>query len=125
MNNTRSRIRAVGVLTLLGTPSYVLCFACHICMCGHMQHGPYSLYHRANDFWWIACFASVLVFSCRMNAKKRALFLIGSFVLVVSRIPLGSLGGVGLLIELPLLIAMGIYAINYLIRPERYERVRE
>lgn len=94
-------------------------------MAGHMQHGFYSLYDRANDLCWIACFASVLVLSYRMNAKRRVLFLTGSFVFLVLRIPLGSLGGGGLLIELPLLIAMGICAINYAIQPERCERVCE
>ncbi len=122
MSNTRGRIRVVGILTLAGTPSYVMCFLWHICMAGHMQHGPYPPYHWTNDFGWIACFASVLVFSLRMNAKGRVLFGAGSVLLILCRIGLGSAGGGGVLIELPLLVTMDIYSITYVIRPERFER---
>jgi hypothetical protein len=122
MSNTRDRIRVVGILTLAGTPSYVACFLWHICMDGHMQHGPYPLYHWISDFWWMACFASVFVFSLKMNAKRRVLSWAGSIFLILSRIGLGSGGGGNVLIELPLLVAMDIYAIKYVIRPERLER---
>jgi hypothetical protein len=122
MSNTRHRMRTVAILALVGTPSYVLCFLWHICMAGHMQHGPYPLYHWISDFWWMACFASVLVFSLRMNAKHRVLFLVGSILLIFSRIPFGSFGGGNVIIELPMLIAMDIYALWYLIRPGRYDR---
>jgi hypothetical protein len=90
-------------------------------MAGHMQHGPYPLYQWISEFWWIACFTSVLVFSLSMNAKGGVLFAMGSLLLVLSRIGLGSLGGSGMLIELPLLVAMDIYSIRYVIRPKRFE----
>ncbi len=122
MSNTRGLIRTVGILTLAGTPSYVLCFSWHTCMAGHMQHPPYPLYQWISDFWWIVCFTSVLVFSLRMNAKRRILLAAGSLLLIVSRIGLGSGGGGGMLFELPLLAAMDIYSVRYVIRPERFER---
>ena len=125
MSSTHSRIRAVGILTLAGTPSYVLCFLWHICMAGHMQHAPYPPYHWISDFWWAACFVAVLILSLRMNAKRRELFLAGSIVLVLLRVPLGSLGGASALIELPLLVTMAVYAILFLVRPDRYERKGE
>jgi hypothetical protein len=91
-------------------------------MAGHMQHGPYPLYQWISDFWWMACFAAVFVFSLRMNAKRRMLFLAGAISLVLSRIPLESLGGGNVILELPLLIVMVVYSFLFLIRPGRYER---
>jgi hypothetical protein len=125
MSSTGNRIRMVGILTLAGTPSYVLCFLWHICMAGHMQHGPYPLYHGISDFWWAACFASVLVLSLTLRAKRRMIFLVGSLALIWLRIPLGSLGGAGALIELPCLVTMVVYAILFLVGPGRYERKGE
>jgi hypothetical protein len=87
-----------------------------------MQHGPYPLYHWISDYWWMGCLSSVLVFSLRMNAKRRVLFTVGSALLILSRVGLESGGGGYELFELPLLIAMDVYAIRYVIRPERFER---
>jgi hypothetical protein len=118
-------MRAVGILTLAGTPSFVLCFLWHICMAGHMQHRPYPLYQWISDVGWMACFTSVFVFSLRMNAKRQVLFWAGSIFLILSRIGLGSCGGGNIFIELPLLVALDIYAIQYLLRPERFARPGE
>src|SRR5262245_60438858 len=121
MDNHRTRVRIVGILTLAGTPSYFLCLNWHICMAGHMQHGPYPLHEWLNDLWWAACLASVFVFSLTLHAKRRILFLIGSILLILLRVPLGSLGGASSLLELPLLVVMGTYAILFFIRPGRYQ----
>lgn len=86
-------------------------------MAGHMQHGPYPLNHLISDLWWIACFALVLVFAVRMHARGRMLFLVGSIFLIIS--PYFLWGFIP--IELPLLGAMNVYAIGFLIRPSKFQ----
>jgi hypothetical protein len=121
MSATRSRLRTVAALTLMGTPSYVFCCLRHVCIGGHMQHGPYPLRDWISDFWWIACFVSVLVLSVRIRARGRLLFLVGSLLLIISRLFLGD----NSLIELPLLGAMIIYALGYLVRPSKFKLTGE
>ena len=111
------RLRAVAILTVLGSPSYVLCFLWHVCIGGHMQHGPYSAIEWINDLLWTGCFAAVIVFSITVHAKRRAVFCVGSIALVLSRLVLGSLGGRSALVELPLLVVMNVYAIEYIVGP--------
>jgi hypothetical protein len=86
-----------------------------------MQHGPYPLHDWISDFWWMACFGSVLVLSVRIRARGRLLFLVGSLLLIISRLFLGE----NSLIELPLLGAMIIYALGYLVRPSKFQLVGE
>ena len=116
----KKRLKAVAILALLGTPSYALCFGWHICMAGHMQHPPIPLYQWISDFWWMACFTSALVFSTRLRAEHKVLFVVGTFVLIVSRIPFGSCCGMAFFIELPFLIVIVVCAIKYLVRPAEY-----
>ena len=114
------RLKTVAILTLLGTPSYVLCFGWHICMAGHMQHPPYPLYQWISDVWWMGCFAAVVVFSLRLQAKRKRWFFYGSLFLLVSRIPLGGLGGGNIMFKIPVLIVMDVFAVKYLVRPNAY-----
>ena len=120
MVKMKTRLKTVAVLYLLGIPFYILCYEWHICMAGHMEHGPYSLYEWVNDFLWIICFAAVLIFSLRLRAKRRMWFICGSILLILSRIPMGSAGGSNIIFELPLLIVIVVFAIKYLVKPERY-----
>lgn len=92
-----------------------------MCMAGHMQHGPYPLQQWISDFWWMACFVSVLVLSAGIRARGRLLLLAGSPLLIISRLFLGD----NSLIELPLLGAMIIYALGYMVRPSKFERIGE
>lgn len=111
------RIRAVGILTVLGTPFYIACFLSHVCMDGHMRHGPYGAAQWMNDLLWMACFVAVGVISITLRARDKALFSIGSFLLVFSRLLAGSAGGTNEVIELPLLVLMNVYACRYMIWP--------
>jgi len=104
------RIKAVAVLTLLGTPSYVLC-STHICMCGHMEHGPYPRYHWASDIWWMLCFACVLVLSFNLRARGHRLFFYGSLCLMLLVVAGGPI------ITWPVLLFMDSLAIAYLLMP--------
>ena len=127
MTTTRNRIRirAVGLLTLAGTPSYWWCFLHHMCMDGHMAHGPYPLHHWINEFWWVVCFALVAVLSLRMNAEVRKLFWVGGLLLVFLRIVMQSGAGITVVIEWPLLTAMDFCSIGYVVWPKRFERKAE
>ncbi len=117
MNDGERRLKTVAVLSLLGTPSFLLCFYWHVCMDGHMRHAPYPLYEYASDLWWSASFTSILVFSCRLRARSISWLQCGSMAILFLRF---FLGGALILIELPLLIMMNIYAIKYLLKPDEY-----
>jgi len=52
-------------------------------------------------------------------------FLYGSLVLLLFRIPLGSEGGISIILELPILIVMDFFAIKYMTNPEKYITVGE
>ena len=109
--NLINRGRATAVLTLLGTPSYVLC-STHFCMGGHMAHGPYPRYQLASDFWWLLCFACVIVMAFRLKARGHRLFFYGSLCLILFA-PVGVT-----IIALPVLLFMDSLAIAYLIMPK-------
>ena len=122
ITRNRIRIRAVGFLTLAGTPSYWWCFLHHICMDGHLAHGPYPLPHLINDYWYMVCFTLVGVLSWRMNAEVRRLFGVGGLLLLFLRIWAQSGGGMTVVIEWPLLTTMDFYSIGYVVFPKRFER---
>ncbi len=82
-----------------------------------MQHGPYRVYDWLGDFSWMACFTTTLVLAVWTPAKGRALLLVGSVLLIASRLFLGD----STLIQLPLLGAMNVYAVGYLVRPSKFE----
>jgi hypothetical protein len=121
----KKRLKTIAVLTLLGTPSNILCFIWHICVCGHKQHGPYPSYQTVSDIFWVACFSAVFTFSFRLRAKRKMWFLYGSLLLLLLRIPLSSGGGISIILELPMLIVMDFFAIKYLTKPEKYIAVGE
>lgn len=89
-------------------------------MAGHMQHPPFPIYQWISDFWWMACLAAVCAFSFRLKAKRKRWFFYGGLLLIISRILLGSLGGGNIIFELPILITMDVFAIKYLLKPEKY-----
>ena len=108
------RMRATAVLTLLGTPSYVMCSISHFCKCGHMAHGQYPRYHWASDFWWFLCFVCVLVMAFSLKARGHWLFFYGSLCLIL------FVGAGGPIITWPVLLFMDSLAIAYLIMPKTF-----
>ena len=120
----KARLITVGVLTILGMPSYFACVVWHLCMAGHMQHPPYPIGQWVSDSWWISCFACVFVFSLRLHAKGKVWLFYGSLFLIISRIPLGSLGGCNPL-ELPVIVMMLVVSIRSLLNPKKYLQVGE
>jgi hypothetical protein len=114
------RTGAIALLTLLGNLCYVLCFLSHICIAGHMQHGPYSAGDWINDLLWATCFVAVGVFSAALHPKYRDPLIVASALLVASRFLLGSMGGGAVLVELVLLIVMNAYACAAFFRPAAF-----
>jgi hypothetical protein len=115
--NSTARMRTVGTLCLLGTPSAAWCSLSHFCRCGHLAHGPYPVHYWVSDCWALACFASVAGLALRIHTRGRV------FLLVVSVVQLLSwLFGSGLCqLALPLLGGVDVYALGYLLTPRRLE----
>ncbi|MFH0764510.1 MAG: hypothetical protein V1927_05850 [Candidatus Omnitrophota bacterium] len=116
MNKNRLYIRLTAIVYLIAIPSYLFCFA-HVCMGGHMQHGPYPAKEWLNDLGWIVSFAAVILLSLQIKAKYRRLFTWSPLLLTLLRLGLGN----GIILERPLLIVTAIFAILYLIFPHRVE----
>jgi hypothetical protein len=113
----KKRLKTIAILTLAGIPAYIFCGVSHTCMCGHMQHGPYPFYHYLIDLFWATCFAAVLTFSIKLEAKRKMVFLIGSLFLIMLRIPLQGLAGGDLIFGLPFMLLLILYSIRYLRNP--------
>ena len=68
--NDRRRV-AVIVLTIVGIPFYIVCWAIHACMAGHMAHPPYSVLDWTNDAIWVTCFVASCVFVVKSSLRRR------------------------------------------------------
>ncbi len=114
--NMTKRLKLVAIISLIGAPSYLACFPLHFCMAGHMQHPPYFWYDFISDWLWMFCYGCVVVFSFWLRAKRKWWFLIGSFFLLLfRRLEVGPI-----IVELPLLILIIVFAIQYLVNPNKY-----
>jgi hypothetical protein len=56
-------LRLVGIFYLAGLPFNLICFGSHVCMAGHFQHPPYSVWSYVNDIIWTTMFAVCTVVS--------------------------------------------------------------
>ena len=124
MKRTKARLITVSILAIIGTVLYIICFFSHICMAGHLHHGPYSVFDWGNDLLWATCYAAVMVFSVPMRAKGKWWLICSVLLLTVSRLLLGSLGG-GNILELPAVLIVFIIAIRSLVAPTRYIKQHE
>ena len=62
----------------------------------------------------------VVIISFWLRAKRKWWFLLGSFFLLFFRNILESMGGCSIIIELPLLIVIIVFAVKYLVNPNKY-----
>lgn len=97
-----SRVLAAS-MALAGTPAYISCGLNHVCMCGHVAHG-WSQAGTIADAFWLLCFSGACIMALRSDAPLRRSFAIILLVFPLSRINLGSRGGVLFLVEGPLLL---------------------
>lgn len=107
--------RIVTSLALLvSCPLYVLCGSRHVCMAGHMRHPPYPAIDLVIDAAWIIGFVLAGVLSWKSNLHLRRTILWLTFLLLASRLLLGSGGGILFLVELPALLVVLIAGIRNL-----------
>ncbi len=103
-------------LVLIGLPSFVFCSVAHICMDGYMAHPPYGVFHYLSDLLWISCFVSAAIIGRKSNLILRQFLTILLPAFCISRLLLGSLGGILILLELPLCIIAGAISFRSLRR---------
>ena len=104
-------------LVLVGLPGFVFCGLMHICMDGHMEHPPYAAWHYMVDALWSGCFLSAALIGWKSNLILRGCLCPVLPALVVVRLIMGSLGGLTLLLELPLGVIAAVVAFRSLRRP--------
>ena len=102
----------VAIAVLIATPLYVICGVLHVCMAGHMRHAPYPVWHYFIDGGWAACFVITGVLSWKSNLRLRKTAAGFAAVLLLSRLVLGSGGGIFFLLELPLLVVLVVVAVR-------------
>jgi len=119
MNNLK-RGKYIVTIFLIGVPLFLFCTLTHLCMRGHMAHPPYPTWHFINDWAWISIFVLCVVGVFRLDMRRKRWFLYGVFLLIISRMILESLGGGGMIFEVPLLLYLTLVSISLLIKPERY-----
>jgi len=72
--------------TLLAMPFLFVCSGRHMCMGGHMAHGPYQWYDLANDLGWLTFFVIALVLAARSNIQYRKTFIVMTVIALAFRI---------------------------------------
>ena len=117
MAGPRDLMRRIAAATaLVAAPLFVMCGLTHVCMAGHMHHPPYPSWQYAADATWVIGFIAAAVLAFRSNLPARRAFLTLAVLLPISRLLLGSGGGILFLLELPVLVALIVLAILGLFR---------
>lgn len=117
MAEPRSLRRRIAAATaIVAAPLYVMCGFTHVCMAGHMHHPPYPSWQYAADATWLVGFIVAVVLAVGSNLPARRAFLTLAVLLPISRLLLGSGGGILFLLELPVLLALVVLAILGLFR---------
>ena len=103
-NSKAMRYTIARITILTGGFFYYYCLNAHICMCGHMQHLPYSTFDFVADRMWML-FLITATFSALLCRTKKSLISAGILIfLIVNRSLLESNGGMGFMFEIPLLM---------------------
>lgn len=116
-NSPGDRRRLSAILTLVGLAGFTFCGATHICMDGHMGHPPYAAWQYALDALWVCCFWCAGVVGYKSDLPLRSFLCYALPFVTIQRIVVGSLGGLTLLLELPLGLFVTIVAIRSLRHP--------
>lgn len=103
-----------ATLALFGLPGFFFCSFAHTCMDGHMGHPPYAWWHFFLDVTWVGGFVTAAVVGAKSNLVLRRFLCYLFPSLVISRLALGSLGGMMILLELPLAISAGVASVRSL-----------
>ena len=88
-------LQSIGAssLFLVGTAGSVWCYENHLCMCGHMRHGPYSIWEYFADAGWVG--SLILGTFWLTQIRSPISIAVACFVgfLVSYRFMFGSFGG--------------------------------
>ena len=110
------RWRIVAALLFLGAmPSFLFCTT-HICMAGHMRHPPHPFWQMMSDALWCSLYLGAAVAALGSNISFRRFFVLIPGLLCISRLVLGSLGGMNLLLEVPMCLFLSVVAVRALRR---------
>ena len=113
----RTQTKKFAWITLAGIPAFVFCGLSHICMDGHMRHPPYPWWHFAIDLQWVVFFVTAAIHVRQSELRRPRLSFWFLVLLVVFRLPFGSLGGGFLILfDLPVLIYLAAVAFRTLWR---------
>ena len=113
-----------AMFTLVGIPSYIWCFLQHICVCGHLVHHANPRSAGMCDLVFIACFVIAALASFRSDLPRGRLSCFFLVALLFSRMALDSWHGGLILVEAPLLIFLGVYAVRIIwrmVRPQQQQ----
>jgi len=81
-----------------------------------MQHPPYSFWHYVFDTLWLCCYLVAALIGWKSNLISRRFLCYLLPGLCVSRLVMGSLGGILLLLELPLCLIAAVVSFRSLRR---------
>lgn len=109
--------RFSAILILVGLPGFIFCGVTHICMDGHMGHPPYAAWQFAVDVIWVGCFWCAGIVGWKSDLPLRSFLCYALPFITIQRIVVGSLGGLTLLLELPLGLFVTIVAIRAMRHP--------
>lgn len=102
--------RLAAVACLVAMPPYWFCGAEHICMAGHMQHGPYPSSHVSNDVLWCSLLVVAAVAGLLSDFRGKFVLVGLGGALAFSRLGLDSGGGVLFLLEIVVASALVLLA---------------
>jgi hypothetical protein len=75
LSGWRGRFRVIAaVIPWLALPSFFYCRRHHLCMDGHLAHGPYPQWQWLSDYTWLVGFVGASVVALFSNMPLRILF---------------------------------------------------
>ena len=113
-----------SIAILVGLLPFFVCTVGHICMAGHLQHPPLAL-GLLIDIVWSVAFATAAIASVASNMRGRRAIAPLIWLIIMTRLDLGSVGGAFWIIEVPIGLYLAYVAIQGLrgaavnIRPTR------
>ncbi len=92
----RGRLRVLAAIPpWLALPSFLYCGGHHLCMDGHLAHGPYPAWEWFSDYFWSGGFVAAAVLALFSNMRLRLLFSLCLLLLPVLQIYSPSPSGPG------------------------------
>jgi hypothetical protein len=98
---------------LVASPAYFICRSNHFCMAGHLQHSDdYTPLAYLTDGFWVIGFVCSIILAFRSDVTFRYVFM---FALGVAFLCFADPRGIGGLLQIPVHVALGLFAIACLL----------